>query len=160
MTHHKWLYQQNKYFRGFLDHENIHLDTKIIFLAALESRIRLLLYFGGHLGGHLFCLRTCLRNILWKKSSTYLTRHWPDFPPDYKHDFTTRDYENSNRPLEISWKTIQGSSTSYLFSDQSEHFNLTTPLNTRWCLSYKRDISLILRGDVIIISYTTRPCVN
>ena len=38
---------------GFLDPENIQLDTQIIFLYAVESKIWLFLYFGGHIGSHL-----------------------------------------------------------------------------------------------------------
>ena len=37
----------------FLDPENIAVDTKIISLTALESKIWLLLYFGDHLGSHI-----------------------------------------------------------------------------------------------------------
>ena len=40
---------------GFLDHENLPIDTKVIFLAALESKLWLLLCFGGHRGTHLGC---------------------------------------------------------------------------------------------------------
>ena len=41
------------YIIEFLDPENIPLDTKFIFLTALENMIWLLLYFVGHLGSQL-----------------------------------------------------------------------------------------------------------
>ena len=45
LTNNKLLYQCDKYSIGFHDPENIPLDTKPIFLTALESKICLFVYF-------------------------------------------------------------------------------------------------------------------
>ena len=51
MNHGMWSFLNVK--NGFLDHENIPLDTKNMFLCCIVIEIKDVKDIGGHLGGHL-----------------------------------------------------------------------------------------------------------
>ena len=64
---------------AFHDPENIHLDTKIIFLSALECKIWLSLYFGGHCGSHLRFIISPPLGFLGTFSMLILIPNWNAF---------------------------------------------------------------------------------